>query len=109
MHVKKRPSDENELLVEEWVGLGLQMGCEAGVGHDFRRSLETSASQTITVSSRVKASRDRAGRNKKRSPWRISSGVGKACTSAGACVETNPTSHMVTDRDFTVANRTHSL
>ena len=75
------------------------------MGPDFRRNLESLASQTKTVSRRVKANRERAGRNRKFPPSATSSGVGNDFISADARTKVNLTSQMVMEPGFTVANR----
>lgn len=106
LQARKWPSEENELPKK----CGLRIPVDLGFGTDsnFRRNLETAASQTNIAFRRVKASLESAGRNRKFFPSAISSGAVKILTSAGACIRVNATSHIVIDPGFTVANRRHS-
>ena len=84
------------------------MASETGIEPDSRRNLEALASQTETLSSKVRASRVGVGRKIICCASSVPSGVGKDATSAGGCVKVNVTSHMVIRPPFVVANRRRS-
>ena len=95
MHVKEQPSEENELLGEESVRLEIWSKRKGSMGSDWRRGSEAVASQTWIVSPDVTAIRERAGRNRKRSPSVISAGADRDSTFAGVSAKVNSTSRDV--------------
>ena len=95
MHMKEQPSEENELLGEESVWLEIWSKRKDGMDSDWRRSSEALASKTWIVSPGLKASRERAGRNRKRAPSVISAGADRDSTFAGVSAKVNSTSRDV--------------